>query len=476
MTDRGREANVIICLMAIDVILTELALQAARYTRLWFPILGAYPYPRPSPLKPIIYAIIPPIWLLAFSLASVYQIDYWVPLVEKLQRLMVGTALAGLILAGAVYMLFLYRVYIPRLLLVYFLFFDFLLLGGLRMVLDRLEGRRRSLLPRQRVLIVGTGTIGQELARLIRERAQLHLDVVGFLALDQPGPASPPMEYPLLGGKENFVDVVTAQAIDQIIFVPPLPSRDELAHLIRRVESLPVDIKIIPDVLDLSLYRARASNLFGLPIIDLRESAIAGSRRVLKRALDLAIAVPALIILSPLMALVAIAVKLDSPGPVIFKQVRVGENGRLFTMYKFRSMVHDAEARAQEVIVRDEEGNVIHKSPHDPRRTPLGRFLRRWSLDELPQLWNVIKGEMSLVGPRPELPWLVERYESWQRRRFAVPPGMTGWWQIHGRGAGLPMHMATQEDIFYVENFSIGLDIRILAMTIWTVLSGRGSY
>ena len=473
--DRGHEANISVCLIVIDLALTELALQVARYARLWLPILGAYPYPRPSPLNPIVYAVVPVIWLVAFSFASVY-VEYWVPLTEKVQRLIAGIALAGLTLAGTVYMLFLYRVYIPRLLLVYFLICDFVLLGGVRLILDRLDRHRRSLLPRRRTLIVGTGEVAQELANMIQEQAQLRLDVVGFLSLEQEDKPPVSMTYPLLGGENDFEDVVISHAIDDIIFVPPLPPRDTLAHLILGVEKLPVDIKVIPDFLDLSLYRARASNLLGLPIINLRESAIEGSRRVSKRVLDLAIAVPALVVLSPLMVLIALAVKLDSPGPAIFKQVRVGEKGRLFTVYKFRSMVHGAEMVAQGCTLEDEEGNVVHKSLYDPRRTPLGWFLRRWSLDELPQLWNVIKAEMSLVGPRPELPWLVARYESWQRKRFAVPPGITGWWQIHGRSGNRPMHMATEEDIFYVENFSIGLDIRIMGMTIWTVLLGRGSY
>jgi len=175
------------------------------------------------------------------------------------------------------------------------------------------------------------------------------------------------------------------------------------------------------------------------------------------------------------MALIAIAIRLDSPGPILFKQERIGENGRPFTMYKFRSMYVDAEERLKEVIRRDENGNVLYKTPNDPRVTRVGRFIRRTSLDELPQLFNVLKGDMSLVGPRPELPWLVEKYENWQRKRFAVPQGITGWWQVNGR-SDKPMHLSTEDDLYYIQNYSILLDIIILWKTLTAVLKRRGAF
>jgi lipopolysaccharide/colanic/teichoic acid biosynthesis glycosyltransferase len=168
---------------------------------------------------------------------------------------------------------------------------------------------------------------------------------------------------------------------------------------------------------------------------------------------------------APLLLLIAALVRLTSPGPALFRQERVGENGRLFTIYKFRSMVEDAGDRLP----------AVHKDEADPRITLLGRFLRRTSLDELPQLVNVIKGDMSLVGPRPELPALVDRYEPWQRQRFAVPQGITGWWQVSGRSAR-PMHLHTADDVYYVKNYSLGLDLQILLRTISVVLRGRGAY
>ena len=196
---------------------------------------------------------------------------------------------------------------------------------------------------------------------------------------------------------------------------------------------------------------------------------------MLKRVFDLFFGLFALTLALPLMVLSALLVFLEDGRPIIFRQKRVGKNGRLFEMLKIRTMVKDAEQLQSQVEKQDLDGNLIHKVQDDPRITRVGRVLRRFSLDELPQLINVLAGTMSLVGPRPEMPFLVDNYESWQRKRFAVPPGMTGWWQVTGR-SDKPMHLHTEDDLYYIQNYSIGLDIQILFRTIWVVLLGKGSY
>lgn len=197
---------------------------------------------------------------------------------------------------------------------------------------------------------------------------------------------------------------------------------------------------------------------------------------LMKRTLDIVVALIALALTLPVMVAVAIAIRLDSEGPVLFKQKRVGLNGRLFTIYKFRSMVRNAEALQSAVTVVDERGQVMHKVRDDFRVTRVGKVIRKLSLDELPQLFNVLKGEMSLVGPRPELPWLVqENYDGWQRRRFSVPQGVTGWWQITGR-SDAPLHLNTDKDIWYIENWSIWLDVYIIVMTIPALLKQKGAF
>lgn len=198
-------------------------------------------------------------------------------------------------------------------------------------------------------------------------------------------------------------------------------------------------------------------------------------QRGVKRAFDLIFASLAFIAFIPLMALIALTIKLTSPGPILFKQDRVGENGRIFKIFKFRSMILNAEKLQFTVNATTSTGQTLHKHRNDPRVTMIGRIIRKTSLDELPQLLNVIRGDMSMVGPRPELPWLVETYEAWQHRRFDVPQGITGWWQVNGR-SDKPCHLNTDQDIYYIENYSLWMDVVILARTIPALLKGKGAF
>jgi exopolysaccharide biosynthesis polyprenyl glycosylphosphotransferase len=225
----------------------------------------------------------------------------------------------------------------------------------------------------------------------------------------------------------------------------------------------------------MALVHARAEILGGIPLIGLREPVIEGTDRIIKRLFDLLVGGLSVLVAALPMAVIAFLIRLDSPGPILFRQKRVGENGRLFDMLKFRTMVAEAEELQQTVLVTTDDGKVIHKQKGDPRVTRVGRFLRRYSLDELPQLFNVVRGEMSMVGPRPEMPWLVDKYEPWQRKRFAVPQGLTGWWQVNGR-SDKPMHLNTEDDLYYVYNYSLWLDLRILLMTPVAALRGRGAF
>jgi len=196
---------------------------------------------------------------------------------------------------------------------------------------------------------------------------------------------------------------------------------------------------------------------------------------MVKRGFDLIITLFLLPVSLAIMLVITIAIRLESQGSAIFKQRRVGENGRLFDMYKFRTMVPEAEKLRHLVENVNEDGKFVHKSSHDPRVTRVGRFLRKTSFDELPQLLNILKGDMSLVGPRPEMPYLVEMYEPWQRKRFVVPQGITGWWQVNGR-SDKPMHLHTEDDLYYVQNYSLLLDVQILLKTIIVVLRSRGAF
>ena len=196
---------------------------------------------------------------------------------------------------------------------------------------------------------------------------------------------------------------------------------------------------------------------------------------MVKRVLDLSLGLFALIIFLPLMVLSAIFVFIEDGSPVIIRQWRVGKHGQLFPMFKIRTMVRDADPRRVRNNQTDGNRHPIYKTRNDQRVTRVGRVLRRFSLDELPQLFNVIAGTMSMVGPRPELPDLAQAYEQWQCKRFDVLPGITGWWQIHHRG-DQPMSLHIEDDLYYIQNYSLGLDIQIIVRTIWVVLTGKGSY
>jgi exopolysaccharide biosynthesis polyprenyl glycosylphosphotransferase len=230
-----------------------------------------------------------------------------------------------------------------------------------------------------------------------------------------------------------------------------------------------------PDVIDLAFARTPVQVLGGVPVISLRESALTEPQRVLKRVFDILASALLLLLFAPVIGLIALAIKLESPGPVFFTQERIGEHGQRFMMIKFRSMYHDSDQRWNEVARRDAEGRLLHKSSDDPRITRVGRKLRRTSLDELPQFLNVLRGEMSLVGPRPEVPYIAAEYEAWQWQRFRVPPGMTGWWQVNGR-SDRPMHLHTEDDLYYIQNYSFWLDLRILFKTVGVVVRGHGAY
>ena len=212
-----------------------------------------------------------------------------------------------------------------------------------------------------------------------------------------------------------------------------------------------------------------------MPMLDLRAPALSEYQRMIKRAFDLAVVLLTLPVTLPVMGIIGLAVALDSQGPVIYKARRVGENGRIFTMHKFRSMVNNTAGELAKIGSSDSNGQYVHKVPNDPRVTRIGRLLRRTSLDELPQLFNVLAGSMSLVGPRPEMPDLVEKYQPWQRKRFTVPQGITGWWQVNGR-SDRPMHLHTEDDLYYVQHYSLWLDIQILLRTVWSVVRGKGAF
>ncbi|MDH7486906.1 MAG: sugar transferase [Anaerolineae bacterium] len=464
--------NYTVTLILIDLLLTPLALYLASLARLWLPFSYRldvrYVY-----LNPAIYAMVLVIWGVIFPTMSVYDPRRILHLREQMWATFMAVSSSTLVLGGALYLSFRD---VPRLLFIYFYLIDLFFLLGSRLLLRTVWAHWSEREQRvSKALIIGAGTLGQDIVRRAREYEWAGLRLEGYVDDDPSKQGSTIEGIPVLGPLDQAPTIIRQRDISEVIFALPLQAYEKLARLISELRELPVRVRMVPDVLNLAFFRATVEDFHGMPLIGLRDPAIDGFDRVVKRLFDLALSSLLLLVLWPLMLLIAVLIRLDSPGPALFRQERVGENGRLFTMYKFRTMFVGAEQHLEELVQETPEGVVFLKRPDDPRVTRLGRFLRRTSLDELPQLFNVIKGEMSLVGPRPELPLLVQHYESWQRQRFAVPPGMTGWWQVSGRSERA-MHLHTEDDLYYVRNYSLLLDLRILWRTIGTVLRGRGAF
>lgn len=327
----------------------------------------------------------------------------------------------------------------------------------------------------QRLLIVGAGEIGRTIMRNIVAQPELGYQVVGFVD-DKPERGNKDIgRFKGLGGTDNIPQVIKDYKVDSVVITLPWLYHRKILSIMAQCERAQVGVKIVPDLFQMSLSQVDIDDLNGIPLIGIKTGTIRGWNLAFKRAMDVIIASLTLVLLSPLMLLIAILIKLDSPGPVVFKQTRVGRGGRPFTVYKFRTMHEGADLEREALKDLNEARGPLFKIRDDPRRTRLGRFLRRTSLDELLQMYNVLKGEMSLIGPRPPLPVEVEQYQAWHKKRLETWPGITGLWQVSGRSELTFDEMALL-DIYYIENWSPWLDLKIFLKTIPTLILGTGAY
>jgi len=451
-----------------DLGLTQLALLLATQARTYLP-LGHELGPRTDWVIPVpVYAVTLAIWALTFVAFNVYSSRQIATLSRELIRVVEATLFAWAALAGVLY--FSYRD-VSRLQTLYFLGL-FVLLVIVQRIVVRVGVLSRGAYRHhvRRVLIVGTGEIASSLAELVRAHAWSGLALEGFV-----GKPNGERSEPLLGSVADTLSVVRQRGIGEVVIAVPRDDFTSTRELIYQLQALPVNIRLIPDYFDLVFLRLDFENFSGMPVLSLKEPVLDPFQRLVKRAFDVIVTLLVLIPALPVMALIALAIRLDSPGPSLFRQTRVKEGGALFSMLKFRTMCENAEELQPSLNGVDDDGNIIHKHEDDPRVTRLGHVLRQTSLDELPQLFNILRGEMSLVGPRPEMPWLVEMYKPWQRKRFEVPQGLTGWWQVNGR-SDKPMHLATDDDLYYIRNYSLLFDLRILLLTIRAVAARDGAY
>jgi exopolysaccharide biosynthesis polyprenyl glycosylphosphotransferase len=459
-------------LFVMDLVLTEGALYVASVLRFRLPYGDQVPWEMARVPLPV-YGLVVLIWIVIFMVLSLYDRNRVFRAVDEFPLVILATTLAALTLAGFLYLTFRG---IPRYLFVYFFLMDLALLVSYRAALRASFRLRRSHhRGMTRVLIIGADSLGREVAQALEKYRYMGLETIGFLAEDSQRREAMIEGLPVLGTLNQACDVVEDYNVEEVIIALKHHDRNRLANLVAELQKYPVRVQVVPDFFDLAFPRAQVGIFAGIPMIGLREPAIDDFQRFVKRLFDLVVTIFMLLLLWPLLLVIAALIKLDSPGPIIFKQQRMGENGKIFWMYKFRSMIAGAEEHQDEVTQFTEDGRILHKFRDDPRVTRMGRRLRRWSLDELLQLLNVLKGDMSLVGPRPEMPWLVELYEPWQRKRFAVPQGMTSWWVISGR-SDKPLHLHIEDDLYYIQNYSLLLDLQILWKTIGIMLKGRGAF
>ena len=437
---------------------------------------GQPPFTQYLVLMPFVALLVP----LAFYLQGAYRLRLNRTQVDDFFSVLVGNVLVVVIgLLGTLY----FQVYyateeaqttgayeVSRLVWGLFLGLNVVLTYGSREIRRQLSQRRfRAGLGLRRVLIAGTGDLARHVADKLLQHSEFGYQVVGFVD-DTAG--SDTLGYrglPLLGPLDDAQELIQQEQIDQLYVALPLEEHVKMLGLIEVANRECIDVKVIPDLLQFIALRARLEDLDGTPIININDVPLQGLNSAVKRAIDIALSSVALVGLAAPFAVIATAIRLNTPGPVFYRQERMGLDRRPFMVLKFRSMREDAERATGPVWARE----------NDPRRTPVGTVLRRFSVDELPQLWNVLCGDMSLVGPRPERPFFVEQFKDRVPQymlRHKVKSGMTGWAQVNGWRGNTSIEKRLEYDLYYIENWSVKLDFKIMWLTVVQGFFHRHAY
>jgi Undecaprenyl-phosphate glucose phosphotransferase len=422
------------------------------------------------PIMPYLTAIpvVVVLYLVALALNRQYRSWRGLTLADQLLSLYSGILLAAILMFAAIEAANLSQSY-SRLSIVPAVLFSAVFMTTERYLLRQYETRlRRRGIGTERVLMVGTGSGSELLIRRMTMFPQYGYHVVGVATDDVPTSDSF-LGLPVVGRVDDLPALARKLEVDQVFLALPSAQRDRLLHLIKLCEDQKLEFKIVPDLLEVMSTRVAANAIDGLPVVGIRHSRLTGGGAALKRAIDVVVSAGFLVVFSPVMLIVAILIKVAMPGPILFRQERIGKDRRPFVIYKFRSMIPDAEARTGPVVAK----------PGDERVTWLGRFLRRSSLDELPQLYNVLRGDMSLVGPRPQPTYFDERYGGEVPRyleRQQARPGLTGWAEVNDLRGAAPIVDRTLYDVYYIENWSLSLDLKIVLLTGLRLFSQRNAY
>lgn len=462
-----------VSLLASDLIATNLAFFVAYHLRYVYELGGDVPgesfvaYAAYAPVQALFVALC----LLACQVRGGYSVPRGSSIVAEAGTLFASSAVATMALF-AITSLVRYPAS-SRLTFIYAWIFAFLLgIVGRALVRAARTYLHRSGYGAERVIVVGNTSLSRMVMQMLAQQRHLGYQVLGFV--DQ-AVRTDFGRFRALGTVEQLPQILERTQATRVIVALPAAQHQQVLSVLDHCRNDGVEFSLVPDLFELRLSHLAVEDVAGIPLFRLSEPSITGFNRVVKRALDVVGSVIAVVVLAPLMLLVAVAIRVDSPGPTFFRQVRLGKGGAAFICYKFRSMRERAEDEVADLQILNEAEGPLFKMRRDPRVTRVGRWIRRLSIDELPQLWNVLRGEMSLVGPRPPIPAEVEQYEEWHRRRLEVVPGITGLWQVSGRS-----HLSFDEmvmlDIYYIENWSLGLDVQILLRTLPAVMAADGAF
>jgi exopolysaccharide biosynthesis polyprenyl glycosylphosphotransferase len=445
-----------------DVLLVSAAWFGAYSTRLLLNSALGYPINEAASYEAALPLIVPP-WIASCWLFGIYQTTRLKTVIEQIQELLKGVLLGLLVISSLAY--FLRELEVGRLVVLLTATYSLVLQGVSRAVFYRIE-RRLQASGRYHVptLIMGAGTCGIRLLQKIQEKPELGHRVVGFLDDDPEALGGEIASCPVLGRVDDVRRIVEENGISEVFVAMPRLGHTNMLSLVLDCEDLGVTFRVVTDLFEVLTAGTSVDLVDDLPLVRLGGRQPGPHYIPTKRAIDVGGALLGLALSAPFWLYWALRIKLDSPGPVFFVHERVGKDGATFRMWKFRTMAEQSDPyrRAPE----------LHS---DARITDYGSWLRRSSIDEVPQLLNVLRGDMSLVGPRPEMPFIADTYDEWQRRRLSVNPGITGLWQILGR-KDLPMHANLHYDFYYIRNRSLWLDLSLMIRTVWAVLSRRGAY
>jgi len=413
------------------------------------------------------------ITLLAFWVEGAYRPKRQQTLLDALVVVFKGTLISIAVMTVIVF--YARPSYYSRLIFGYAGVLTLILVGGSRCAENAVIAmRRRRGLGVTHLLIVGAGESARAIMRAVVARPDLGYHIVGFVDDDPVKAQTDIGRYTALGTLGQLGQIMGTHQVDEVIITLPWMSYRKILEVMEQCQRDHVRVRIVPDLFQMTLRDVVVDEINGVPLLGVAEPALGQWQLAFKRVCDVVIAVLGMVLLAPLMGVISLAIKIDSPGPVLFRQTRVGRDGDEFVICKFRTMCVGAESMQETLASQNEASGPLFKMRDDPRRTRVGKVLRH-GLDELPQLWNVLKGEMSLVGPRPPVPAEVAQYESWHRKRLDVWPGITGLWQVSGR-SDLTFDEMVLLDLYYSENWSPLLDLRILLKTLAVVLVGKGGY